>query len=96
MSDISDILVRDYSETSEIVATYKVGVTRKQLESFVETINHYWLDDEEDAPLTVNEVLQNEKLQDYICGEAILDGVAMFDPDEFANSDGWCEVADYR
>lgn len=76
---------------SEVVYTGQVPITRSQLESFIRVINI-----STNQPLTIEEVLANERLLQYICFEAINDGVALHDPTEFWNNDGWCDVEQYR
>lgn len=79
----------------QIVYTQPVTVSREQLESFLNIINKYLLD-EEDEKITVEECLLKPDLMKYICGEAIKDGAAMWDPLEFWNNDGWCDIKDHR
>lgn len=75
------------------VVTY---VSREQLEGIIKCLNENELSDEQEERLTIEEVLANPKLRDYLCGEAVEDGIALYDPDEFWNNDGWCDLRDYR
>lgn len=84
-----------------VVATY---VSREQLEGIIKCLNENELEGwrnpdgsgEQEELLTIEEVLANPKLRDYLCGEAVEDGIALYDPHEFWNNDGWCDLRDYR
>lgn len=82
---------------SKVVAVVEVEITQEKLVSFLGAINEFCIDEEDgDSPITLEEAITNERLLDYICKEAVEDGVAMYDPEEFIQNDGWCDVADYR
>lgn len=82
---------------SKVVCVVETYITEDQLNEFIDAINDMWVGrfGGEDL-LTMEEVLGNEELLHYICNQAVEDGRAMYDPDEFINGDGWCDVADYR
>lgn len=77
-----------------VVKEVTVQVTQDQLEDILEVINRYELD--EGIELTLEQVLANDELLTYICETAVDDGVlALYDPLEFWNNDGWCDVQDH-
>ena len=78
-----------------IVCTIAVNVNVGQLNDILDTLNKHEIDEGEEK-LTLTEVVNNEKLLNYICREAVEDGTAMYDPFEFWNADGWCDFKDYR
>lgn len=83
--------------SKNVVFTVQVEVTEKQLKSFISVLNENEVDEDEgEKELTFKEVTGNPKLLEYICTEAVKDGVGMYDPEEFWNSDGWCDWRDYR
>ena len=74
-----------------------VHVSVSQIESFIKTINNgYEVSSGEAEPLTIQELMSNDRLMDYICTGAVEDGIAMYDPFEFWCNDGWCDWQDYR
>lgn len=78
------------------VCSVVVNVTEKQLLSFIEILNKYEIDDNDEERLTSEEVLSKPNLLEYLCKEAVNDGVALYDPFEFWNNDGWCDFRMYR
>jgi len=81
----------------EIVCVVSVSVTRERLVDILENINEYVTDpDSESGPITIEECLSNQELREYICFEAVQDGVALYDPLEFIRNDGWADIEDYR
>lgn len=80
---------------NETVFVVPVKVTSVQLQSFIDILNG-WEFKKHETRLTFDEVMANPKLLEYICTEAVLDGVAMYDPLTFWNNDGWCDIRDYR
>lgn len=80
---------------TDVVFVVPVSVTKNELESFLLVLNELELEEDEDE-LTVEEVLNNPDLLRYLCEEAVEDGVALHDPQEFYSNDGWCDFRDYR
>lgn len=80
-------------QNKDVVFKATVDVTKQHLEAFIETLNAW---DRPTSPLTLEEVLSKPVLLKYICSEAVEDGVAMYDPEEFWSNDGWCDWQDYR
>ena len=79
------------------LCTVAVPITGDDLERFIKVINGGWeVREEEVPPLTLPELMSNDRLMEYIVTEAVEDGVAMYDPGEFWNNDGWCDWQDYR
>lgn len=79
----------------DVVCVVPVSVTEKQLESFIAILNGWELRKHEER-LTLEEVMSKPKLLEYICREAVEDGVGVYDPLTFWNNDGWCDIRDYR
>jgi hypothetical protein len=77
----------------EIVFVVPVNITKIQLVNIILVLNKFEFPED---PLTIEEVLSNPELLKYICTEAAEDGTALFDPFEFWNNDGWCDIFDYR
>lgn len=81
----------------EVVYSVTTHISREQLLGFIKILNEYEIDEDEGEELfTVEEVLSKPDLLKYICTEAVNDGVALYDPIEFWNNDGWCDVKDFR
>jgi hypothetical protein len=80
---------------SPVLYTVQVGVNQDQLEQIIKCLNKYEIDEDE-TELTIEEVKSNPNLLKYLCEEAVVDGVALYDPFEFWNNDGWCDFKDYR
>jgi len=82
-------------KNEKVVFTVAVPVTDAKLQTFINKINKYWLD-EDDERLTLERVVNDVSLLTYICESAVEDGVAMYDPETFAGEgDGWCDWKDY-
>jgi len=74
-----------------------VEVNNVQLQGIIDTLNRFEIDENEgETPLTIEEVEGNKELLTYLCKEAVEDGIALYDPVEFWNNDGWCDFKDYR
>lgn len=78
----------------EVVFTVATHITRDQLLILIKAINKGMWEDEE--PLTIEEVLSKPDLLKYICEEAVIDGRALYDPDDFINDDGWIDLEQFR
>jgi hypothetical protein len=88
-------MILDVVEPSkDVVYSQAVNVTTAQLQKIVDVLSHDVYEDEQ--PLSIDEVLNNPQLLDYICSNTIEDGVALYDPHEAWNNDCWCEWKDYR
>lgn len=85
------------NKSNKKVYTQEVHITKVQLEGYIDTINN-GMDEEDDEyqPLTYKEVVNKKDLLHYICSSVIEDGVGVYDPEEFWNNDGWCDITDYR
>lgn len=81
----------------EVVFTKECHVNREQLQDIIDVLNRNEIDEDEDEqPLTIDEVIGNKALLEYICGEALDNTESLYDPVEFWNGDGWCDFKDYR
>lgn len=78
----------------EVVCTVQTEITYSQLLSWVEALTKSMWDDEN--PLTIEEVMSKPDLLKYICDEAVEDGRAVYDPDEFIGDDGWMDLEEFR
>jgi len=83
-------------DENTVIIVVPVEVTIKHILSFMEVLNDREIERPEEEFLTLDEILKNHKLMKYLATEAVNDGVAMFDPFEFWNNDGWCDFRDYR
>jgi len=81
-------------ENLEVVFTVQTPITYAQLLIWVNAINKGMWKDEE--PLTIEEVTSKPDLLKYICDEAVEDGRAVYDPDDFINDDGWMDLEKFR
>lgn len=79
-----------------VVKEIMVQVTDQHISEFIEQMNRDVYEDEGEQFLTVEEVVGNDRLLTYVCEQAVADGVALYDPLEFWNADGWCDWKDYR
>ncbi len=78
--------------SSPSVRTVTFEVTEDHISDILNTINRF-----EDNPFTLEEVLSNEKLLDYIVSEIANDTpLSLYDPFEVWNSDYWSDIHKYR
>jgi len=71
-----------------IVYTQTYEITESQLRKVVDLMAT-----ESDPPLTMDEVLGNDYLKEYLCEGIIMCG---YDIEDFFICDGWCDWRDYR
>lgn len=79
---------------NDIIYTGKVDITRQNLEGIVEVLNRYRFP--ETPLLTIEEILNNPRLKEYICAEAVADSLCIYDPLEAFSGDAWADWEDYR
>lgn len=102
-SDLNNLKVKKLVESyftdeneevsNDVVFSMPMHVTRSHLQSFVNTINQF---EKPQPKLSVQEVIDNKELLNYICSNALEDGVAMYDSTEFYRNDGWSDWEQYR
>ncbi len=79
---------------SKVVKIVQFEVTEEQIQKIVNLLNK-WSIDEDEQPLTLQEVLTNQNLLDYLIDQdAVLYGLT--DMSEYYRNDGWCDFRDYR
>lgn len=80
---------------SKVVHVVQVEITETNLQDIIDILNKREIDDGE-VPLTLQEVVKNKQLLEYICKEAVNDILGLYDPHELWNNGGWEDFKEFR
>lgn len=80
---------------SKIVKVVQIELTEEKLQEVIDLLNKHSIDGIIERPLTLQEVLANQDLLDYLIDEDAV-RYGLHDMLEYYRTDGWSDFRDYR